>query len=185
MASICVVIPHLPERERELYWQACQSVLGQTRKPDQFIVEWDPEHTGCAATQNRALARVRTEWVALLGDDDYFLPEHLAILEAHVTDELDVIWPDFVSIGQNYSFCMAFDGESLMKGNYIPGGGSLIRTAAARAVGGWCKPGDADWDKFEDWVMWKRLYSAGHHFLHVCEKTWAYRFHPAQTGGQA
>jgi glycosyltransferase involved in cell wall biosynthesis len=185
MSTIAVLMPRLPERDPALVAEAVASVHAQTRKPDQFILEPDVEHTGAAATQNRALAKVTAEWVALLADDDYFLPEHLAILEAHATNGLDVIWPDFQGIGANHTFCRDFNGDALMQGNYIPGGGSLIRTAAARAVGGWCKSGDPDWHPHEDWVMWKRLYAAGCHFLHIHDVTWAYRFHPAQTGGQA
>lgn len=176
------MIPHILERDGTEMWDECiNSVRLQTRQPDQLIIEVDPGRTGAAATQNRALARVESEWIALLGDDDYLLPNHLETLEANAT--ADVIWPDFLSIGEDHNFCTEFDGESLLQGNYIPGGGSLIRTAAARAVGGWCKSGDVDWHVYEDWVMWKRLFNAGYTFRHIHEVTWAYRFGEHQTSG--
>jgi hypothetical protein len=186
--TITVVMPHAPLLGREqLYQEAKLSVANQTRPPDQFIIESDPHFTGTAATQNRALDRVTSDWIALLGDDDYFLPDHLETLEAHIRDDLDVIWPDFQSIGANHNFCLGtdFNGDALMAGNYIPGGGSLIRTAAARMVGGWCRKDDPDWHQYEDWVMWKRLHIAGCRFKHIHDVTWAYRFHAGQTGGQA
>jgi hypothetical protein len=176
------VIPHLPERDPALYAEAIASVRGQTRLPDQLIVESDPNHTGCAATLNRALERVECEWIAVLGDDDYLLPNHLAVLEAHLA--ADVLYPDFLQLGAFHGIGGPFDETRLRDANYIPGGGSLIRTAAARMVGGWCRRDDPDWHQFEDWVMWLRLLDAGCSFEHVPVTTWAYRFGDHQTGGQ-
>jgi CheY-like chemotaxis protein len=184
MTTIAVVMPHIDGRDA-LFEEAVHSVEAQTRQPDQFIVEPDPSLTGAAATQTRALRRVTSEWIALLGDDDYFFPEHLAILEAHAT--ADVVWPDCQMLGRDdgYDLCREFEAGALRENNYIPGGGSLIRTEAARAVGGWCRPDDPDFHKFEDWVMWKRLLDIGASFRHVHAVTWAYRWGPHQTGGQA
>ena len=177
-------MPHLPERDPALYERACQSIAEQTLQPDQIIVEWDPNHTGCAATLNRALARVECDWIAQLADDDYFLPEHLETLAAH-TEHADVVYPDCIELGAEHGVGGDFDPDRLNGGNYIPGGGSLIRTDAVRMVSGWCRHGDPDWHPFEDWVMWKRLRDAGCTFVHVPQKTWVYRFGDQQTGGQA
>lgn len=181
--TIALVIPHILEREGSaMYDQCLRSVEAQTRQPDQLIIELDEERTGAAATQNRALARVESEWIALLGDDDYLLPHHLATLEAHAT--ADVIWPDCLMLGDDRDLCADYKrAGGILEDNYIPGGGSLIRTSAARAVGGWCKPTDPDFHRFEDWIMWKRLFNAGYSFRHVHEVTWAYRFGDHQTGG--
>ena len=184
MTTIAVLMPHLPGRDRGLVDEAVASVHAQTRKPDQFILEPDVEHTGCAATLNRALEKVTCDWVAQLADDDFFLPEHLAVLEAHI-GKADVIYPDCLEYGATPGVGGDYDAERLTSANYIPGGGSLIRTAAARMVGGWCRRGDPDWHPFEDWVMWKRLRDAGCNFVHVPQKTWVYRFGVHQTGGQA
>ena len=182
--SIAVVIPHIPLRDGTEMWDECiNSVKAQTRQPDQLIIEVDEGRTGAAATQNRALARVESDWVALLGDDDYFFPNHLAVLEANATE--DVIWPDCVTLGRSdLVLCADFDPVRIQRDNWIPGGGSLIRTAAARAVGGWCKPGDPDYHRYEDWIMWQRLHAAGYTFRHVHEVTWAYRFGLHQTAGR-
>lgn len=180
--TIAVVIPHIEGRD-ELYRECLNSVEAQTRRPDQLIIEFDAHRTGAAATQNRALDKVSCDWLALLGDDDFFLPHHLETLEAHAT--ADVIYPDCQMLGQvGISLCREFDAGSLLRDNYIPGGGSLIRTAAARAVGGWCKPGDPDQHEYEDWVMWKRLLAAGYTFRHIHEVTWVYRFGAHQTAGK-
>ena len=185
MPTVAVLIPHLPRRDGTLEYDECiRSVQFQTRQPDQLIIEADPDHTGAAATQNRGLTHVSSDYVALLGDDDYFLPNHLEILMSHA-GEADVIWPDCKTVGADWNFCGEFNEERLRHDNYIPGGGSLIRTSAARAVGGWCKPGDPDFHKYEDWIMWKRLLDAGYRFKHIHEITWGYRFWNGQTAGQA
>ena len=183
--TIAVIMPHLPRADREeFYREAVASVRKQLRQPDEFIIEPDPEKTGAAATLNRALPKVTSEWIAQLGDDDLFLPEHLQVLESEL-DGSDVLYPDCIQRGAFYS---SIGGEyrpsRLTYANFIPGGGSLIRTAAARAVDGWCKRGDPDWHLCEDWIMWKRLRDAGYTFKHVRRETWIYRFHPSQTGGQ-
>lgn len=182
--TIAVVIPHIPLRDGTAMWEEClASVDAQTRQPDQVIIETDPGRTGAAASQNRALEKVTSDWIALLGDDDYFYPNHLAVLEAHAT--ADVIWPDAELIdGPIPSLCQEFNADKLRWDNYIPGGGSLIRTAMARKVGGWCKPDDPDYHRFEDWIMWRRILDAGGTFRHIHAVTWAYRFGLHQTAGR-
>jgi glycosyltransferase involved in cell wall biosynthesis len=52
-------------------------VLALTAPPRAIVIEIDHDRTGSAATRNRALAKVDTEWVAFLDDDEEFLPQHL------------------------------------------------------------------------------------------------------------
>lgn len=74
--SVAVVIPTIPGREA-LLDRALTSVRAQRRKPDQIVVERDSERTGAWAARNRALARVTTDVVAWLDDDDTLRPNHL------------------------------------------------------------------------------------------------------------
>lgn len=53
------------------------SALRQSHKVDQLIVERDSERTGAWAARNRALARVTTDVVAWLDDDDWWGPHHI------------------------------------------------------------------------------------------------------------
>ena len=177
-------MPHLISQDREIFYrEACLSIAEQTRQPDQIIIEWDPDRTGIAPTLNRGLARVECEWIARLDDDDFLLQNHIEQLLANSGDA-DVVYPDCLQLGAAHDIGGDFDADRLMAANYIPGGGSLIRTAAARAVGGWCRPEDPDWHpQYDDWVMWKRLHTAGYRFVHVPQATWVYRFHALQTVG--
>ena len=141
---------------------------------------------------NRALPRVTSAWIAQLGDDDYFLPNHLEVLGDTVeafenAGEAvpDLLYPDCRTLGLHSGELGGdFDPERLMRGNYIPGGGTLIRTEAVRAVGGWCMPGDPDHHRFEDWIMLLRLHVSGYRIVHVPVTTWVYRFHGLATGGR-
>lgn len=182
MPTIACLTPHIPLPDREEFFQqSMESVLTQTRPPDQYIVESDPTFTGCAATLNRCLPRVTSEFVCVVADDDYLLPDHLERLEFHVHDRVDVLYPDFLQIGAQHYIGGPFDEHRLRRANYIPGVGALVRTAAIRAVGGWCRKTDSDWHQYEDWVMWLRLLNSGYRFEHVPLTTWAYRFGPQQT----
>jgi glycosyltransferase involved in cell wall biosynthesis len=79
--DITVVIATIPPRVK-LLRKALASVVMQTLQPAAIVVEYDHERTGAAATKNRGLARVISEWVAFLDDDDQFMPEHLEKLAA-------------------------------------------------------------------------------------------------------
>jgi glycosyltransferase involved in cell wall biosynthesis len=80
--TVTVVIPTIPGRE-DMLARAVRSVQLQKRKADALIVERDFWRTGAAATRERALAKVDTEWVAWLDDDDELLPSHLDVLLRH------------------------------------------------------------------------------------------------------
>ena len=67
--DITVVIAHIPPRRAELA-RAVKSVRRQTLRASGIIIEPDPDRTGAAATKNRAIAKVRTRWTAVLDDDD-------------------------------------------------------------------------------------------------------------------
>src|ERR1700734_826097 len=77
--GVTIVIPTIPPRASMLK-RAVASVDAQTKILAGLIIEADPEHTGSAATRNRALARVETEWVLFLDDDDQLMPNALQVL---------------------------------------------------------------------------------------------------------
>lgn len=74
--GISVIIASIPPREKQLE-RAVASVQAQTLPAYDIIVEVDHGHRGAALTRDAALARVETEWTAVLDDDDEFLPWHL------------------------------------------------------------------------------------------------------------
>src|SRR3954468_15598121 len=85
--GISVVVPTIPPR-----WQLLSRALEsfnasvdelRRRKftvPVHLATVTDGAKLGAAATRDRGLRSVETEWVAFLDDDDEFLPGHLSAL---------------------------------------------------------------------------------------------------------
>jgi len=200
--DVTVVVPTIPTRPR-LLDRALTSVWAQERPPDAVIVEPDDDGTGAAATRNRALARVTTEWVAWLDDDDELRPRHLALLlgEAEVSGA-DLVYPWFDVVNGTDPLAVTVGGvlrsplgvpflaeqaEHLRhRGNFIPVT-TLVRTETARAAGGFPTPGSEEWPhtECEDWGFLIRLLDAGARFSHLPERTWLWHHHAANTSGRA
>ena len=182
--SVTVAIATIPPRASKLA-EALISVTQQTRQPDAIVVEYDHHRTGAAATKNRALARVTTEWVAWLDDDDLLKPDHLATLTAAAEESgADVVyaWPEVHGWydALAHRFGQPFDPDELRRGNYIHTT-TLFRTELARAAGGFQCPPDTDQD---DWGLYLGLLNAGAKFHHVPARTWYWRFDGGNTGGR-
>ena len=89
-ASVTVVIPAIPPRAAMLE-RAMESVRAQTVRA-RVVIEADDDRTGSAATRNRAIARVETEWMLCLDDDDVLMPWAVQVLtEAQAASGADVV----------------------------------------------------------------------------------------------
>ena len=185
---ITVVVPTLPERAT--LERALASVAAQTL-PCLVRVEYDPDHTGAAATRNRALALVETEWVAFLDDDDELRPDHLRKCARHARlTGADVVYPGYdVAGGEDPVNCfgVTFDRTLLAKRNAIPVT-TLCRTEAVRAVGGFQAHPDEYGNPCEEWGLWLALIDAGATFSHLPQRTWIWHLdggthhHPPKEG---
>lgn len=173
--GVTVVIPHIPIRGIQLA-RAVHTVADQTLPATRIIIESDPDHTGSAATRNRALAAVTTEWVAFLDDDDMLYPHHLdELMRCAAATEADVVYPGCDVIGghdPHDRFGQEFDPDLLRQKSYIPVT-SLVRTFYAMHVDGFVRPPGSDYD---DWGFYLRLLDAGAKFVHHPVKTWRW-FH--------
>lgn len=182
MNDITVIVATIPPRAERLA-QALSSVAMQTLQPSAIVVEYDHDRTGAAATKNRALAKVTTEWVAFCDDDDILLPHHLEALHNCMIDHgADVVypWPQMAGAPEpRLRFGLPFDADELRRGNYIPTT-SLVRTKLAQAAGGFqCPPGT----QYDDWGLYLGLLDAGAHFVHLPERTWIWNVHNGNTAG--
>lgn len=180
-----VVIPSIPTRT-DFLERAVQSVRAQTHQPAAIEIEIDHHRTGAAATRQRALDRVTTEYVAFLDDDDAFLPEHLEkCLQALAASGADLVYPWFVPTGCETPLGphpLPFDPAALRRGNYIPVT-VLVRTDAVRRAGGFA-PEIPDAVPHEDWGLWLRMLDQGARFTHLPDVTWVWNHHGANTGGR-
>lgn len=172
--STTVVIPTLAGRHEELQ-RAVASVRAQTLAPKFIELQLDRDREGAAATRNRALERVDTEFVAFLDDDDVLKPNHLrACARNAALTGADLVYPWFdVEGGEDEigMFGVPFDPVLLRKRNFIPVT-VLVRTDLVRAVGGFRDHPDINGDPCEDWGLWLALLDAGAVFSHLPQRTW-------------
>lgn len=187
-SDITVVIATIPIRAKMLR-KALASVALQTFQPAAIVVEYDHEHTGAAATKNRGLAKVTTEWVAFLDDDDQFMPEHLEKLrEAQLDSGADVVYsmpyiPQIPGgIDPSGMRGAPFDPEELRRRSYIQTT-SLVRTKLIQATGGFQLPRHVESD-YDDWGAWLALLDAGAAFHHLPEQTFIWEHHGRNTSGR-
>jgi glycosyltransferase involved in cell wall biosynthesis len=188
-SDITVVVATIPIRAKMLR-KALASVVLQTYQPAAIVVEYDHEHTGAAATKNRGLARVTSDWVAFLDDDDQFMPEHLEKLrEAQLATGADVVYSmPFIpqipgGIDPSGMRGAPFDPVELRRRSYIQTT-SLVRTKLIQATGGFQLPQNVTSD-YDDWGCWLALLDAGARFHHLAEQTFIWEHHGRNTSGRA
>ncbi|MEU0467302.1 glycosyltransferase [Amycolatopsis sp. NPDC006131] len=199
MNDITVVVPTIPIRGKML-GRALTSIRQQTLPPAAIVVEYDHDRTGSAATRNRALAKVDTEWVAWLDDDDQFLAHHLETLRgAAAKYDADVVYSlprvldaagNQVPRAHDWGGGPVFDSEYLKRKAHIQTT-SLVKTEWARKVGGFKFITDSTGAVNDDHGFYLALYEAGARFHHVHEETFIWTHHgygtpgvPGNTSGQ-
>lgn len=202
MATVSVVMATIPGRE-DLMIRALNSVESQHRQPDQVVVEPDFNRTGAACTRNRALNKVTSDYVAILDDDDWLLPNHLKAL-MHVAEkepDNDLIYPTpdvrnmpdptAVVVGGRWKLPWGLDWTEdhrqhmIQRGNFVPVT-CLIKTESLREVGGFPEPDHPDRriSHCEDWLCFRRMALKGMKFRHINVKTWVWEPNPlGHTGG--
>jgi glycosyltransferase involved in cell wall biosynthesis len=196
--TVAVVIPTIPGREA-LLERALISARTQRRKPDQIVVERDSERTGAWAARNRALARVTTDVIAWLDDDDTFQVHHLLacmrVLEQSPWRP-DLVYPRPRMVGGADPTALTHQGRFPVSpwglrwsaehaahlrqhGSFIPMT-HLVRTAHVQDIGGF-RPGyTVDGGRYrgedEDYLI--RLLDGGAIFEHLDAKTWNWNASP-------
>lgn len=178
---ITVVIPTIAPRVG-LLERAVRSVAAQTLKPARVLVVEDKTRAGAAATRNRALERVDTEWVAFLDDDDEWFPDHLKLCARYAyLSGADVVYPGYECAGGDdpvNCFGIPFDASLLRRRNFVPVT-VLARTEHVKRAGGFQPRPDEHGDPCEDWGLWLSMVDAGSKFGHLPQKTW--RWHLGDT----
>ena len=180
--DITVVIPTIPGRE-ELLNRAVRSVYAQTYQFARLILQLDEDRQGAAATRNRALEQVDTEFVAFLDDDDELYPDHLKLCARSARlNHADVVYPGYDAEDDPVGcFGLPFDAELLQQRNFIPVT-TLCRTDAVRDAGGFQPHPDENGDPCEDWGLWLAMAEQGATFVHLPVRTW--RWNPGGTKGR-
>lgn len=178
-------ISSIPPRGKMLR-RALASVLSQTLLPEAIIVEIDHERTGSAFTKNRAMAKARTEWIAVLDDDDQFLANHLERLrEAAEISGADVVYSlprvlnahgDEIPRQPDWGGGAVFNPELLRRKAYIQTT-CLVKAEWAIDVGGFEFVKDDTGAVNDDHGFFLKLLNAGARFAHVHEQTFIWNHH--------
>jgi hypothetical protein len=198
--GITVVIPTIPPRAR-LLERAFASVQAQKLPPVATVVQLDEDHRGAAATRQRGLEQVTTEWVAFLDDDDELMPGHLRALSIAarkfqadyvfsyfmVKDGLGRERPDVDPLGH---FGKPFDPDRPHQTTIT----TLVRTELAQAIGFREPPPGAliNGECYgEDFQFTVECVKAGATIVHVPRRTWFWHHHgigqpgvPGNTSGR-
>lgn len=202
--DVTVVITTIPGRD-ELLNRALRSVAYQSVQPRDVIVIRDVDRHGAAWARNEGVARVQTEWVAFLDDDDEFLPSHLKKMLAGANfSGADLIYTYAEFIGRSDPLAAIIDGRLVAEpinlswsekaeaslrqwGNFIPVT-NMIRTSAVIKVGGFPEPYSFPAKvsgECEDYGLLLRLLDGGFTFYHVVgARTWRYHVWSGNTGGR-
>lgn len=164
-ADISVIIPFY---NRETYIdEAVQSVLAQTLKPLEIIIVNDcsressrryldryadvckivdlPQNVGLAGCRNAGIRVARGEFIALLDDDDIWMPEKLEVQYRYISEHPEctgvhtAVW--LILSGRPDARWKKFEpgpmplSEALTHGQWVVPSSILIRTNAVRAIG--------------------------------------------------
>lgn len=189
MIDVTVVTASIPGRER-LLAEAIESVQAQIVPPSAHLIRIQSPNgminrVHLSHQRNQLLAGVRSEWLAILDDDDRYLPYHFEAIAPMLETDADVIYT-FAREG-----CVAredvssWTSERLLRrlaiGNCISSN-AAIRCGTVEAIGGWDErtfdpqtQRFATGATFDDWDLWIRLAQADARFCCVPVETWDYR----------
>lgn len=123
---------------------------------------------------NAAIRQVETEWVWIVDIDDFAKPDGLAGLDDVDADVWQVGFER--SDGETYLPPRLTNDEYLASSKNVYVAGSMVRTDAFRAVGGFRNLALQDWD------LWRRLAAAGYRFEASARTHFHYMRHPHTRG---
>lgn len=184
-----VCVPSIPPRV-VLLDRALRSVDAQELQPAAVSVYVDKDGIGGPAARNHAVADADTGWLAMLDDDDEFLPHHLSTLVAAAEEhDADYAFGDFTVPEQPHfrldSFCYGeFDPTAPLQTTITV----LVRRSLFYDVGGYYEPtlqtmmnGDV---LGEDFDFTEKCVKAGARIHHVQQVTWLWHHHFGNTSGR-
>lgn len=188
MVDIGIAIPSIPTRGWMLQ-RALNSVRLQTLQPTQIEVSLDDERLGAPYNRDAALAKLDTEYVAFLDDDDELLPTHLEdCYAAMIEHDADLVFPWFDVVGGLHPFPTNF-GVVWSNENYIHVPVTfLAKTELIRECGGFSNNGTFDTSRpnySEELELLWRIMDTDAVIWHLPKVTWLYHHDSGNTSGRA
>lgn len=182
--DLTVLITTIPTRTERLL-KAYRSAATQTLRPKHILVQEDVDKLGAPRNRDLGIARVETEWVALLDDDDYFYPDHLeALYTAAIESDADIVYSWFDVEGGTDPFPQNFgkpwDPENPIQVTVTV----LAKVDVIRRAGGYSNTSSLSEEELasyaqgntvgEDFRMIAAANAQGAKIVHLPKKTWAY-----------
>lgn len=194
IVPVTVCTPTIPVRGQQL-GRAIASVANQTLKPAAHVVMVDVHREGAPVMLDKTITAAQTEWVAILADDDEFLPHHLETLwNLVVSEDADIGFTHFrYSNTGDGGHLERFRGQPFDNQNPRQMTGVfLARRNLLLDVGGHSTnfdPTSYEVDESgnrigEDFVIVQRLAKAGARFAVSPEVTWIYHVGHGNTLGR-
>jgi len=143
--------------------------------PFQMSIYWRP-HLGAPSARNFGVTRARSEHVYFLDSDDLIEPTTLEklLIFAQIHPDKAYVYSAVRHFGALTAVARdVFDPRRLERENFLAIS-CLIRRSVYLAVGGM---DEALLDNYEDYDMWLRMLSAGHHGMLLPEALFGYRRH--------
>ena len=165
-SQITLITASMPDRSH-LLADMLASVTAQTVLPSAHFIIIDDRPL--VPKLQELIAKVTTEYVVQVDDDDIIYPNHIETLDANL--DADVVWTWCKVTGRDWSINEAYQPGVLQQRNYIPSNHAR-RISALEAVGGIADHAPYD---FEDWNLLRRLELNSATFKNVPEITWEYR----------
>lgn len=132
---------------------------------------------GPGAALNTGFTHARAELVVALGSDDLLHPDFLEIaLEAlSAVPEADCVFTDYQCFGDSESIWRQTirTPKDMLKRNWIPGGGTILRRGIWSEIGGFAEDLEAN----VDWDFWIGAAERGIRPVHVSQALYLYRRH--------
>jgi glycosyltransferase involved in cell wall biosynthesis len=192
--AVTMVMPIHPARWRTTARRALRSVLAQSEPVAAMSIATDTERAGAGPTRDRAMAAVKTEWIAFLDSDDEWHIDHVKRLVAHAAETgADVVYPACRVVHTELGVLprdhpgfeewgrpgKPFDAELLRRKSYLPVT-SLVRTSLAQKSS-FVPPGGSHYD---DWGFYLGLLDLGATFVHLPWISWTWMHGPQNTSGR-
>ena len=193
-ADLTVLVTTIPTRQDRLA-VALRSVEAQTLKPGAVIVQNDLYKEGAPANRDRGIENVKTKYVALLDDDDYFYPDHLETLYTTALEtDADIVYSWFdVEGGEDpfpQNFGRPWNPEEPVQTTVTV----LAKTEVIRKAGGYSNQHNLPLKELgefaqgntagEDFRMVFAANRQGAKIVHAPKRTWAYVHWAGNTSGR-
>jgi len=174
---VTVVVPYHAARVKSGMLQRAINSVNRQTAPHRLITIEDTQREGAAATRQRGLDMVATEWTAFLDSDDELDPTHLEqLLTCAAETGADYVYPWFRVVGGRDPFPMFFGRPWDDAHPHSTTITILVRTGIAKLVG--------FQGVGEDFAFTKGCVREGAQIVHHPARTWTWWHTGKNTSGR-